>query len=149
MLAVFWDDLRQSGTNRVYRRYDAAGGRYIVQWSRMRNDNNGINNCEVILYDPAVHPTLTGDGLIVFQYQAVNNNDYDRAYCTVGIQSPDGDDGITWTYYNDYAPTLARAAGRPRHRLPADPAPAGRPPAPSRRNCWRSRWRRANRRRAR
>ena len=126
LLAVCWDDLRQIGGNRVYQRYDAAGGRYIIQWSRMRNDNNGVNNCEVILYDPAVHPTLTGDGLIVYQYQTVTNNDTDRAYCTVGIQSPAGDDGITWTYYNDYAPTSrVLQAGRaiaflPTLHLPAD-----------------------------
>jgi hypothetical protein len=125
LLAVFWDDLRQTGTNRVYQWYDAAGGRYIVQWSRMRNDNNGINNCELILYDPATHPTLTGDGLIVYQYQAVNNNDYDRGYCTVGIQSPDGADGITWTYYNDYALTSrALQAGRAIKFLPTLHRPA-------------------------
>jgi hypothetical protein len=128
LLAVFWDDLWQSGTNRVYQRYDATGGRYIIQWSRLRNDNYGINNCEVILYDPAVHPTLTGDGLIVYQYQTVNNNDTDRAYCTVGIQSPAGDDGITWTYYNDYAPTSrVLQAGRAIAFLPTlhRPATAG------------------------
>ncbi len=125
LLAVFWDDLRQSSANRVYQQYDAAGGRYIVQWSRMRNDNNGINNCELILYDPAVHPTLTGDGLIVYQYQTVNNSDYDRGYCTVGIQSPTGDDGITWTYYNDYAPTSrVLAAGRAIAFLPTLHVPA-------------------------
>ncbi len=128
LLAVCWDDLWQLGTNRVYHRYDAAGGRYIVQWSRMRNDNNGINTCEVILYDPAVHPTLTGDGLIVYQYHTVNNTDYDRGYCTVGIQSPDGDDGITWTYYNDYARTSrVLMAGRAIAFLPTlhRPAAAG------------------------
>jgi len=45
----------------------------------MRNDNNGQQNCEVILYDPAVHPTATGDGLIVMQYALVANNDSDPA----------------------------------------------------------------------
>ncbi len=125
LLAVCWDDLRQSGTNRVFQQYDAAGGRYIVQWSRLRNDNNGINNCEVILYDPAVHPTLTGDGLILYQYQTVTNNDADRGYCTVGIQSPDGDDGITWTYYNDYASTSrVLQAGRAIAFLPTLHVPA-------------------------
>jgi len=104
LLAVFWDDLRQSGTNRVYQWHDAANHRYVIQWARMRNMDNGLNNCEIILYDPAHHPTLTGDGLIVFQYQAVTNNDHDRGYATTGIQNLDGSDGITWTYYNDYAP---------------------------------------------
>jgi hypothetical protein len=104
MLAIFWDDLYQTGSNRVYRRYDAANGRYIVQWSRMPNDNGGVQNCEIILYDPAVHPTATGDGLIVMQYAAVDDNDYDRAYSTTGIQNPDHTDGLTYSYYNTYAP---------------------------------------------
>jgi hypothetical protein len=101
MLSVFWDDLVQSGTNRVYHQYLAAEGAYVVQWSRMRNLHNGQQNCELILLDPAVHPTATGDGLVVFQYQQVTNNDTSRGYATVGIQ--DGQDGLTYTYYNHYA----------------------------------------------
>ncbi len=113
MIAVFWDDLLQSGTNKVYYWHDAAAGRYIVQWSRMRNDNNGQQNCEVILHDPAVHPTATGDGLIVLQYAQVANNDTDRGYCTAGIQNLDGTGGITYTYYNRYAAgARTLAAGR-------------------------------------
>ena len=101
MLSVFWDNLVQSGTNRVYHEYQEADGVYVVQWSRMRNRVNGQQNCEVILYDPAVHPTATGDGLIVFQYQQVTNNDNQRGYATVGLQ--DGNDGLGYTYYNRYA----------------------------------------------
>ncbi len=113
MLAVFWDDLFQTGTNKVYWRHDAPGGRFIVQWSRMYNDNYGVQNCEIILHDPAVHPTATGDGLIVMQYAEVDNNDYDRAYATVGIQNLDHTDGLTYTYFNTYAPgARALAAGR-------------------------------------
>ncbi|HOX24869.1 MAG TPA: C25 family cysteine peptidase [Candidatus Krumholzibacteria bacterium] len=121
LLAPFWDDLLQSGTNRVYHDYDAAAGVYVVQWSRMRNDVNGQQNFELLLYDPLVHPTATGDGLIVFQYQQVTNNDSSRGYATAGIQ--DGPDGLTWTYFNRYA-TGARslAAGRAIAWVPAAPA---------------------------
>jgi len=101
LLAVFWDDLSQSGSNRVYHHYFAAEGIYVIQWSRMLNRHNGIQNCEVLLYDPAVHPTATGDGLIVYQYQQVTNNDNSRGYATVGIQ--DDTVGLTYTYYNRYA----------------------------------------------
>jgi hypothetical protein len=113
MLAVFWDDLFQTGTNRVYWHYDAPEGRFIVQWARMQNSSGGVQNCEIILYDPAVHPTATGDGLIVMQYAAVDNNDGGRAFATVGIQNLDGTDGLTYTYYNAYAPgARALAPGR-------------------------------------
>ncbi len=122
MLAVFWDDLRQSGTDKVYWRHDAPGGRVIVQWSRMQNDNGGVQNCEVILYDPAAHPTATGDGLIVMQYAQVDDSDYDRAYSTTGIQNLDHTDGLTYSYYNTYAPgARALAAGRAIAFVPTPP----------------------------
>jgi len=121
LLSVFWDDLWQSGTNRVYHQYVAAEGIYVVQWSHMRNDVNGQQNCELLLYDPAIHPTETGDGLIVFQYQQVTNNDASRGYATVGIQ--DGQDGLTYTYYNRYASgARTLAAGRAIAWVPARPA---------------------------
>jgi hypothetical protein len=121
LLAVFWDDLVQVGTDRVYHRHDAAAGLYIVQWSGMRNRYGGLQTCQILLHDPAQHPTPTGDGLIVYQYQQVNNNDTGRGYATVGLQ--DGQDGVTYTYYDDY-PTGARtlAAGRAIAWVPAPPA---------------------------
>ncbi|MEZ4388179.1 MAG: C25 family cysteine peptidase, partial [Candidatus Krumholzibacteriia bacterium] len=121
MLAVFWDDLYQSGTNRVYHEYRPTDGVYVVQWSRMRNQAGGMQNCELILYDPAVHPTATGDGLVVYQYQQVTNNDSNRGYATVGIQ--DGQDGLTYTYYNRYA-NAARTlqSGRAIAFVPTPPA---------------------------
>lgn len=102
ILAVFWDDLEQDIFNKVYHLHDAGAGIYVVQWSRMRNRHNGVNNFELILYDPAVHPTDSGDGLIVYQYEAVMNNDTSRGYATVGLQS--GSEGLGYTYYNRYAP---------------------------------------------
>ncbi len=107
MIAVFWDDLRQSGSNRVYRWHDAANHRYIVQWSRMANYHGGIQNCQVILLDPAYHPTTSGDGAIVCQYHTVTNNDNTRGYGTAGIQDHSRTDGVLYTYYADYAPGAA------------------------------------------
>jgi hypothetical protein len=111
LVAVFWDDLQQSGGNRVYHHHDPEAGLYTIQWSRMRNLYDGQQNCQLLLYDPAVHPTATGDGLLVMQYQQVTNNDTGRGHATVGLQ--DGQDGLTYTYYADY-PTGARTltAGR-------------------------------------
>jgi hypothetical protein len=103
MIAPMWDDLYQTGTNRVYRWYDAAQHRYIVQWSRMRLDTgNATENFEVILYDPIYHPTPTGDGEIVFQYDIFTNGDGTNQFCTVGIQNGDQSDGLEYSYFNMY-----------------------------------------------
>ena len=99
MVAVFWDDLVQTGSNRVYHWFDEAEHRYIVQWSRMQNATHGQQTCQVILYDPEFYPTLSRDGIIVCQYLEVANNDMVRNYATLGIQSPDGTDGICYSYY--------------------------------------------------
>jgi hypothetical protein len=108
MIAPMWDDLFQTGTNRVYRWYDATQHRYVVQWSRMILDSGGATeNFEVILYDPIYHPTPTGDGEIVFQYETFNNSDGVNQYCTVGIQNGDQSDGLEYTYFNLYDQSAA------------------------------------------
>jgi hypothetical protein len=103
MIAPMWDDLYQSGNNRVYHKNDTANHRYIVEWSRLINNNGGATETfEVILYDPAYHPTFTGDGIIVFQYSQFSNCDYQQHYCTVGIENANRDDGVMYSYYNYY-----------------------------------------------
>jgi hypothetical protein len=124
MVAVFWDDLVQSATGRVYHWYDDVGHRYIVQWSRMRNRTLGQQTCQVILLDPAHHPTLSGDGIVVCQYLELENNDTARGFATLGIQSPAGDDGLCYSYYAVDAP----GALTPQPGMAITYVPAGRRP---------------------
>ncbi len=114
MIAPYWDNLYQVGTNQVYYYHDAENSRYIVEWSRMRADyNNQTQTVQVILCDPAVYPTSSGDGQILFQYQTVTNGDSRDAYVTVGIQNQDSSDGLLYTYGADYSPGAATlTAGR-------------------------------------
>ncbi|MBU1701468.1 MAG: carboxypeptidase regulatory-like domain-containing protein, partial [Candidatus Eisenbacteria bacterium] len=127
MVAVFWDDLFQSGGGEIYQKYDSANHRWIVEWSRMRNLYNGSTETfEVIFYDPAYYSTDTGDGIIVFQYLTIANVDGLNGYATVGIENADHSDGLLYTYWNQYplgAATLA--AGRAIKFLPAAIGPTG------------------------
>jgi len=127
MIATMWDDLYQSGNNRVYTRYDSANHRFIVQWSRMPNINcSGTVNAQAILYDPQHHPTATGDGIIVFQYHTFSNCDALQHYCTIGIQNGDQTDGVLYTYYNYYTPGSATVqAGRAIKFMPIITQPRG------------------------
>jgi hypothetical protein len=112
MLAVFWDRLHyESRSDGLIGYYDQDGGRYILEWlAEVWNEDAGrrSNNIfEAIIYDPEVNETTTGDSPILFQYQTVNNvqDEWEaNASCTVGISSPDGMDGLTYTYWNDYHP---------------------------------------------
>ncbi len=114
MIAPYWDNLNQTGTHRVYTWYDADNHRFVVQWYRMPNHFSGLEqDFEMILLDPAWHGTATGDGMIVFQYQTVNNTDTRDGYGTVGLQNAERTDGVLWTYWNQYAAGAAPlASGR-------------------------------------
>jgi len=103
MIAPMWDNLYQSGNGRVYHWVDTANHRYIIQWSRVRNNySNSTETFQVILYDPQNHETATGDGIIDFQYHTFVNNDSQQHYSTVGIQNGDMTDGVLYSYYNSY-----------------------------------------------
>jgi len=115
MLAVFWDRLHyESRSDGLLGYYDQDGGRYIVEWlTAVWNEDAGRlydNAFEAIIYDPELHESATGDSPILFQYQRVNNvqDEWEaNAHATVGISSPDGMDGLTYTYWNDYPPAAA------------------------------------------
>jgi len=103
LIAPKWDGLYQVGGDRVYFWNDTAGHRFVVQWCRLRNDATGATeNFEAILFDPAVYPTETGDGIILFQYQVFNIGDYYHNYWTTGIENGDQTDGLLYSYFNRY-----------------------------------------------
>jgi len=86
MVAPFWDDLNPSQGGNIYRYYDAANARYIVQWDDVPHYfNTGSYTFQVLLYE---------SGVIIFQYNAFT----DGSSCTVGIENAQGDDGLGILY---------------------------------------------------
>ncbi len=124
LIAPFWDNLYQSGNDRVYWWYDGDEHRYVVQWSRVRSSwNSSTQDFELILYDPAHHPTATGDGEIRFQYAQVGNHDGMNGYATVGIQNHARDDGLLLSYWNQHPASASNPAANQAVRfLPLDDA---------------------------
>ncbi len=120
LICPMWDNLYQTGSNRVYYLNDTVNHRYVIQWSRVKNDySNATQNFEMILYDPNFYPTSSGDGEILFQYATVNNTDSRDGYVTVGIQNQDHTDGLLYTYWNHYEPGAATlSSGRAIRILP-------------------------------
>ncbi len=114
LIAAFWDDLDLDSGADVLAWNDAANHRFVIEWSRLRSTyNNSLETFQAILYDPAHHPSDTGDGPVLLQYQTVNLVDSQTGYATVGIQNHDHTDGVLYTYYNRYAPGAATlTAGR-------------------------------------
>jgi len=116
MIAPFWDDL-QMGSGDVYYYFDENAHCFIVEWSHVQNDyNNAEETFQVIIYDTAYYPTITGDNDILIQYETINNNDQGSygggyvnhgEYATVGLEDHTGMVGLEYTFSNRY-PTAAK-----------------------------------------
>ena len=113
MICPYWNDLITTRDGGIYTYFDEEEHIFIVEWSKVRrlSPNGGqepLLTFQAILYDSEFHPSYTGDGDIVFQYQDIDNSrqcfNWDTPYGTVGIGSPDQTDGLEYTYWNSYHP---------------------------------------------
>jgi subtilisin family serine protease len=82
MIAPFWDDLDPGAGGSVSYRSDPEAGRFIVQWQDVPRYETGA--------EMTFQAILERDGTILFQYADVP----EPVGGTVGIESPDGADGI-------------------------------------------------------
>ena len=102
----------------IYAWQDSENGRFIVQWDQLPNgetDQFCYIECEretfqAILYDPQVYSTATGDGEILFQYQEIYDLDEDGNFSTIGIESPDQEDGIQYLFNERLSPGASALA---------------------------------------
>ena len=112
MIAAFWDDLETGNSGEIYAY--STNEYVIIQWDNMRthwgNDNNTF---QVILYNNTAPPF--SDNNIKIQYKDFNNTSSGSftsyppvhgSYATIGIENHLSNDGLQYTYYNNY-PTSA------------------------------------------
>ncbi|MDY0151777.1 MAG: C25 family cysteine peptidase, partial [Candidatus Cloacimonas sp.] len=112
MIAAFWDDLILISDAGIYKYYDAAEHRFIVQYHKLRNGYNrtSLETFQVIFYDPLYYPTSMGDAMIKIQYKDFNNVDVGGGgytpkhgnYATIGIKDHTNTRGLEYTYNNQY-----------------------------------------------
>lgn len=108
MIAPFWDDLRTQGTGLgVWDYFQADSHRYVIQWRAQGAFQSSSQDFEIILLDPAHHPTRDGNGIVIVQYASVSEmqGDYnDVPYSTIGIQAPGGLVGLQYRFNNTASP---------------------------------------------
>ncbi|UCG91143.1 MAG: T9SS type A sorting domain-containing protein [candidate division WOR-3 bacterium] len=134
LIAPFWDDLDPTATDssgHVCYWYDDANHRFIVEYSRVQHLHNMTNppqqipaelqTFEVILLDPQYHPTETGDGEILFQYNDITNDDQWHNYATVGIENREHTTGLEYSYSNTYPMAAAPLANNRAIKFTPDP----------------------------
>jgi len=133
-ICAFWDDLITWGSGRVFAWNDAVNHRLVIEWSRLKNlgSPQPQETFEIILYDPIYYPTPTGDGEILFQYNSITEvvgNYDDNGYSTIGIESPDRQDGIQVVYWNTYQdPAAAHVQNGRAYKFTTAFAQGGEPP---------------------
>jgi PKD repeat protein len=109
---VFWDDLIGvyiTGTDdehydmRICHYDDQSNNRFIVEWNECVNREDDLSpvTVQMILYDPAYFGNGT-DGVIKLNYKEVSNIDVNGNYATVGIENQTQDEGLLFTYSNEY-----------------------------------------------
>ena len=104
MLAPFYDDLDDNvGIEPldVYSYQDIENNRFILQWNNIANgqhDEDCVPGDDDSCPKETFQLILSSDGEILFQYKEVNN--VDDHGCTIGIESPDKDDGVEYIFYN-------------------------------------------------
>ncbi|MBZ0263949.1 carboxypeptidase regulatory-like domain-containing protein, partial [bacterium] len=114
MIAPYWDELRTTGDASILTYWDEENGRFIVEWSNIRNGSgNDLGSFEVIFYTQDARPTYTGDTDIIFQYgddfdDQQGNMSYDVPWYTTGIENGGQDDGIQIMYWNQASPGAHR-----------------------------------------
>ena len=85
--------------------YNTGDGRFVIEWDEVLNgeDDQNCPDCinetfQMILHNPDVYPTSTGDGDILFQYKEIHDIDQNGNYSTIGIESPSQEDGIQYLF---------------------------------------------------
>ena len=116
MIAAFWDDLETGNNGDVF--YQEFNGYVVIEWSDMRTqNNNSLETFQIILYDNAAQPY--GDNEIKIQYKEFNNTSSGSfssyppihgGYATIGIENHLADDGLQYTFLNQY-PSAAATLG--------------------------------------
>ena len=116
-IAAFWEDLspQQAVSGSVSSWHDEAGGRFVIEFHHVRqySPSTAFESFQIVLFDPATHPTVTGDGAILLQWSEIGELDN----ATVGIENPAGDDGLQYFYGR------SDGVGNPGGELPATNAP--------------------------
>jgi hypothetical protein len=110
-ISPFWDDLEvhTSSYRGVFTWYDTTEHMFYIEYDSLTNRNGGaLERFEIIITDPAYHPTITGDSEIKFSYSIINNSsDSDENYASIGMEDHSETVGLEYSYDRVYPPSAA------------------------------------------
>lgn len=108
-VSICWQDIFNltSWYDAVYTYYYRDAGLFIIEWSNvfLEQANGAPMDFQIVLLDPAVYRTPTGDGEIIFEYRRfaeVEGQVYGHRFAMVGIRDLSGEDGIQYAFAGRY-----------------------------------------------
>jgi hypothetical protein len=112
MICVFWDDLypyHATAGGEIGYYYDSANGRFIIEYREVPQFNPTTNHvtAQLMIYNNETRPTVTGDNEFEIHFQRFDyygNVDTDQD-ATIGIESPNGQDGLQMVFDGNYLPS--------------------------------------------
>lgn len=99
LICPFWDDLSDIYGGDICTYYEPAVGTFTIEWSAVpRYDGEGNETFEMVIYDPAVYPTGSGNAMLEFRYRdlSVTNK------ATVGLEGPTGSGYLQYAFNGTY-----------------------------------------------
>jgi hypothetical protein len=108
MIAAYWTDLINSyGAGRFGHAYVESRpdvGLFIVEWNHFQSINSSSNvDVQLVLRDPSVWPTATGDGEILLHLHDISTSNGANGV-TIGLENPSETAGLQVVCNNSYAP---------------------------------------------
>lgn len=104
MLAAYWEDLSPQRTNSggVWRYFDSVNHRYIIEYNHIEQfaPVGNFETFQIILFDPAHYPSITGDGRIKFQYKSMSASLGTEG--TIGIENLGETIGLQYLFDGNY-----------------------------------------------
>jgi subtilisin family serine protease len=96
IIAPYWDDFRRGIDAQQWYWYDANSGLWILEFvnQQLASPSTNLLSWQVHFLNPSAHPTVTGDGDIIFVYRRIEY----VLNCTVGIENPAETTGIQILY---------------------------------------------------
>ena len=89
MIAPYWEDIspQRANSGGVWHYYDSIEHTYTIEYNHVEqfSPTGNFETFEVILFDPAHHATLTGDGIIKMQYKDMSS--VSESEGTIGIEN--------------------------------------------------------------
>ncbi len=114
-IAVMWQDMkggREPSFDGIFSHFIEEEGIFVIEWSNIEipdiSDDGGIDHTvsfQILLFDPEIYSTPTGDGEFMFQYKeyyalpGVSEDDIYQ-YSTIGVRNLDGTDGLQYSYWD-------------------------------------------------